>query len=117
MTSAVLVLRLNVALIATLLLAACDATMTSPSQVSATPVASLAIETNAVWHLRSIAAADKPVLTIEDPLPFTLLLTQVVRHQVSTRRASRLQPTRRGKPSPSGEGASRDARLAVPLMA
>ena len=75
MTSALLMVRLNVALIATLLLAACGGTITAPSQLSATPIGPLAIEANALWHLRSIASADQPVLTIEDPLLFTLLLT------------------------------------------
>ena len=74
MTTALRVVRLNTALIAALSLAACNGTMAGPSAVLAPPTASAAIETNAVWHLRSIGGADGSIVTIEDPSPFTLML-------------------------------------------
>jgi heat shock protein HslJ len=43
--------------------------------VPAAPIASLAIDTNVVWHLRSIVSADGSVLTIGDPSLFTVMLT------------------------------------------
>jgi heat shock protein HslJ len=75
MTSALRVLRLNTALVAALSLAACNGTIAGPSNVPGrAPTAAVAIETNAVWYLRSIASAEGPILTIEDPSPFTLTL-------------------------------------------
>ena len=65
---------LNTALIAVLSLMACGGTVASPSPAPATPAASLAIETQVVWHLRSMTSADGQVLAIEDPSLFTLTL-------------------------------------------
>jgi heat shock protein HslJ len=75
MTSALRLVRFHTALAAAVSLAACSGTVTRPSQVPAAPVASLAIETSAVWHLRSLAIADGSVLPIENPSLFTLMLT------------------------------------------
>ena len=79
MSSALRLVRLNTALIAALSLGACSATIAGPSQVPAAPIASQAIDTNAVWHLQSIASADGSVHTIEDPRLFTLTLTDAGR--------------------------------------
>jgi len=62
-------------LFSALALAACGGTLTGPSPAPAAPPASLAIVTNAVWHLRSIADADGTIQAIEDPSLFTLMLT------------------------------------------
>jgi len=75
MPSALHLVRLNTALIAALSLVACSSTITGPSSVPSAPIASLAIETNVVWHLRSIVSADGSLLTIGDPSLFTLMLT------------------------------------------
>jgi len=75
MSSALRLVHLNTALIAALSLAACSGTINGPSSVSSAPINSLAIETNAVWQLRSIVSADGSLLTIEDPSVFTLMLT------------------------------------------
>ena len=75
MSSAVRLVRLNTALIAALSLVACSGTIAGPSKVPSAPIASLAIETNVVWHLRSMVSADGSVLTIADPSLFTLMLT------------------------------------------
>jgi heat shock protein HslJ len=69
------VARLNSVLLAALFLAACSGTIAAPSNAPSAPIASLAIQTNAVWHLRSIVSADGSVLTIDDPSLFTLMLT------------------------------------------
>ena len=63
------------ALLSALALAACGGTLTGPSPAPAAPPASLAIETNAVWHLRSMADANGTIQAIEDPSLFTLMLT------------------------------------------
>ncbi len=75
MSSALRLVRLNTGLIAVLGLFACGGTMTGPSQVTSLPIASLAIEPNAVWYLQSIVSADGSVLAIVDPNVFTLMLT------------------------------------------
>ncbi len=43
--------------------------------MTSSPIASLAIEPNAVWYLRSIVSADGALFTIVDPNLFTLMLT------------------------------------------
>jgi heat shock protein HslJ len=63
------------ALFSALALTACGGTPAGPSPAPAAPPASLAIETNAVWHLRSMAGADGTIQAIEDPSLFTLMLT------------------------------------------
>jgi heat shock protein HslJ len=75
MSSTLRVVRLNAGLIAALSLLACSGTIPGPSSVPAAPIASLAIDTNVVWHLRSIVSADGSVLTIGDPSLFTVMLT------------------------------------------
>jgi len=65
----------HLTLFSALALAACGGTPTGPSPAPAAPPASLAIETNAVWHLRSLADADGTIQAIEDPSLFTLMLT------------------------------------------
>jgi len=75
MTSALRLVRLNAALIAVLALLACSGTMAGPSSVPSAPIASVAIETDTVWHLQSIVGADGSLLTIGDPNLFTLMLT------------------------------------------
>jgi len=75
MSSALRLVHLNTALIAALSLVACSGTIQGPSSVPSAPINSLAIETNAVWQLRSIVSADGSLLTIEDPSVFTLMLT------------------------------------------
>jgi heat shock protein HslJ len=63
------------ALFSALALAACGGTLSGPSAVPTAPPASLAIETNAVWHLRAMADANGTIQAIEDPSLFTLMLT------------------------------------------
>jgi len=77
-------------LFSALALAACGGTLTGPSAAPATPPASLAIETNAVWHLRTLADADGTIQAIEDPSLFTLMLTDEgqVAARVNCNRAS-----------------------------
>jgi len=76
MASALRLVRLHTALISTLLsFAACSGTTAGPSHVPAAPIASLAIDTNVVWRLQSLAGADGSVTTIADPGVFTLTLT------------------------------------------
>jgi heat shock protein HslJ len=75
MTSAVRLVRFTAALIAAVSLAACSGSIAGPSAVPAAPIAPLAIQTNTVWLLRSIAGADGPVHPIADPSLFTLMLT------------------------------------------
>jgi len=75
MTSALRLVRLNAALIAVLALLACSGTMAGPSSLPSAPIASVAIETDTVWHLQSIVGADGSLLTIGDPNLFTLMLT------------------------------------------
>ena len=75
MSSAFRLVRLNAGLLAVLGLVACSGTMAGPSKVTSSPIASLAIEPNAVWYLQSIVSADGSVLTIVDPNLFTLMLT------------------------------------------
>jgi len=75
MTSVTRLVRLLTSLIAAFSLVACSAPTTGPSKVASAPIASLAIDTNAVWHLRSMVGADGSLLTIEDPSLFTLMLT------------------------------------------
>jgi heat shock protein HslJ len=75
MSSALRLVHLNTALIAALSLVACSGTIQGPSSVPSAPLNSLAIETNAVWQLRSIVSADGSLLTIADPRVFTLMLT------------------------------------------
>ena len=67
------------ALITALSLPACSGATTGPSTVPAAPIASLALETNAVWHLRTMVSADGAVVTIKDPDLFTLMLTDAGR--------------------------------------
>jgi heat shock protein HslJ len=74
MLSALRLVRLTTALIAGLSLAACSSTIAGPSKVPPAPIVSLAIDTNAVWHLRSMSSAGGSLLTIEDPSLFTLML-------------------------------------------
>jgi len=75
MTSVTRLVRLLTSLIAAFSLVACSAPTTGPSKVASAPIASLAIDTNAVWHLRSMVGADGSLLTIENPSLFTLVLT------------------------------------------
>jgi heat shock protein HslJ len=75
MSSSLRLAPLNTALLAALSLAACSGTIAGPSAVPSTPIASLAIDTNTLWQLRSMARADGSLLTIEDPSLFTLMLT------------------------------------------
>jgi len=75
MMSALRLVRLDTALIGALSLVACSGTTAGPSRVPAAPFASVAIGTNAVLHLRSMASADGSVVTIEDPSLFTVMLT------------------------------------------
>jgi len=63
---------LAIGLSSALALAACGGTPAGPSVAPAAPAASLAIETNAVWHLRSMTGAGGSVQAIEDPNLFTL---------------------------------------------
>ncbi len=67
--------RFTAAFIAVLTLLACSGTIAEPSKVTSSPIASLAIETNVVWHLHSIVGADGSLLPIADPSVFTLMLT------------------------------------------
>jgi heat shock protein HslJ len=82
MTSALRLVRLHTALISALSLGACTGTIAGPSAVPAAPIASLAIDTNVVWRLQSLAGADGSVLTIADPSVFTLTLTDGGKAQV-----------------------------------
>ena len=82
MTSALRFVRLHTTLISALSLGACSGTIATPSQVPAAPIASLAIDTNVVWRLQSLAGADGSVLTIGDPSAFTLTLTDDGKVQV-----------------------------------
>jgi len=75
MPSAPSLVSLTTAFFSALALAACSGTVTGPSVAPAAPAASLAIETNAVWHLRSIATADGAIHVIDDSSLFTLMLT------------------------------------------
>jgi heat shock protein HslJ len=81
---------LTTAFFSALALTACGGTLTGPSVASAVPAASLAIETNAVWHLRSIANAEGATRTIDDTSLFTLMLTDEgkVNARVDCNRAS-----------------------------
>ena len=67
--------QLTTAFFSAVALTGCGGTLTGPSAAPATPPASLAIETNAAWHLRSIAKADGAIHAIDDPSLFTLMLT------------------------------------------
>jgi len=82
MTSALRFVRLHTAFISALSLGACSGTIAAPTQVPAAPIASLAIDTNVVWRLQSLAGADGSVLTIGDPSLFTLTLTDDGKVQV-----------------------------------
>jgi heat shock protein HslJ len=75
MSSALRLVRFTAAPIAVLALVACSSTVAGPSKVTSSPIASLAIEPNVVWHLESIVSADGSRLTIGDPNLFTLMLT------------------------------------------
>jgi heat shock protein HslJ len=75
MTSTLRLVYVATALFFVLALAACGETLTGPSVAPATPPAALAIQSNAVWHLRSIAKADGAIQAIGDPSLFTLTLT------------------------------------------
>jgi heat shock protein HslJ len=66
---------LTIAFLAALSFTACGETVTGPSVTPAAPAASLAIETNAVWHLRSITNAAGVVQAMNDPNLFTLTLS------------------------------------------
>jgi heat shock protein HslJ len=74
MKSALFLVRFH-ALVAALSLIGCTGQIARPSQVPAAPIAALAIDTNAVWHLVAMTSADGSVLTIDDPSLFTLMLT------------------------------------------
>jgi heat shock protein HslJ len=78
------------ALFSALALAACSGTPAGPSPAAAAPPTSLAIETNVVWHLRSMAGADGTIQAIGDPSLFTLMLTdqRKVTARVDCNRAS-----------------------------
>lgn len=67
--------NLTTPLFCALALTACGGTLTGPSVAPAAPAGSLAIEANAVWHLRSMTNADGALQVIEDPSLFTLTLT------------------------------------------
>ena len=75
MTSTLRLVYFTTALFFALALAACGGTLTGPSVAPATPPAALAIESNTVWHLRSLATADGAIHVIDDPSLFTLTLT------------------------------------------
>lgn len=76
MTSVLRLARLHTSLIAAFSLVACSGTTTGPSPVVSAPIASpLAIDTSALWHLRSMVGADGSLITIDDPRLFTLMLT------------------------------------------
>src|SRR5262245_48619750 len=75
MTSMPRLVSLTAAFLSALALTACGGTLTGPSVAPATPAASLAIETNTVWHLRSMTDAGGALQAIEDPSLFTLTLT------------------------------------------
>lgn len=75
MSSVHRLVRLHTALMAGLSLVACSGSMSGPSTAPSVPISSLAIDTNAVWHLRTIISAGGSALTIEDPSLFTLQLT------------------------------------------
>jgi len=66
--------RLTAASAAALSLAACSGTPAGPSETAPAPITSPAIETNAVWSLRSIVNADGSVQAIKDPTLFTVVL-------------------------------------------
>jgi heat shock protein HslJ len=68
-------IQLTTALFSAIALTGCGGTLTGPSAAPAAPPTSLAIETNAVWHLRSITEADGAIHSIDDPGLFTLTLT------------------------------------------
>jgi heat shock protein HslJ len=74
-TSTLRLVHLTSALFSALALAACGGTLTEPSAAPAAPPTSLAIETNAVWHLRSMAQPDGAIQPIEDSSLFTLMLS------------------------------------------
>jgi heat shock protein HslJ len=69
----------TVGLFSALAVAACGGTLTAPSVATVAPAASLAIETNAIWHLRSMTSAGGSVQAIEDPNLFALTLTDAGR--------------------------------------
>jgi heat shock protein HslJ len=75
LTPALHLVRFHLALISACSLVACGGTTTGPSNVPTAPIVSPAIDTNAVWHLRSIGGVDGAVLGIDDPSLFTLTLT------------------------------------------
>ena len=58
MTSTPRLVNLTAAFLSALALTACSGTLTGPSVAPAAPAASLAIETNAVWHLQSMTNAN-----------------------------------------------------------
>jgi len=90
MTSTPRLVNLTAAFLSALALTACSGTLTGPSVAPAAPAASLAIETNAVWHLQSMTNANGALQIIEDPGLFTLMLTDAgkVAAQVDCNRAS-----------------------------
>ena len=75
MTAMPRLVLLTTAFLSALVLTACGGTLTGPSVAPGTPAASLAIETNTVWHLRSMTDAGGALQVIEDPSLFTLTLT------------------------------------------
>ena len=75
MTSSLRLFHLNAAILSALFVAGCGGTITGPSAAPAAPLTSLAIETNAVWHLRSMAKPDGIIQAVGDPSLFTLTLT------------------------------------------
>jgi heat shock protein HslJ len=68
-------IQITSVLLSALGLTACGGTLTGPSAAPAAPVASLAIQTNTVFHLRSMTKADGAIQVIDDPSLFTLMLS------------------------------------------